>query len=267
MTYGTRGIANELMHFCQSGKESFSQMLRKHYYERSEKFCPFRHGPKTDMACYVANPEIADLLVLLKKYILRFEYLSVDVYSLEALHERLEEIKDPFKNQDLKTFKSNLDEICVLVELNEGQVHKRVSLCVCEECSRLDEAVNAFESHCYYSAVIMAVSAVEARLHYLIRTKSRRIYERHFEDASLGQIVKLLDPNEYKDRKYSSIKRGLPANYKPLIEVLNIYRVFSAHPKTEKIDFKIAQSVLNLSFNFLLSEEARIKEKRLLQHH
>ena len=141
-----------------------------------------------------------------------------------------------------------------------------MSLLTCEECDRLDEALNSFENYCYYSSVIMAVSAVEARLHYLIKTKNVNLYNRSFKNATLGQIIQLLDPSQYKDKKFNSIKQQLQVRFKPLIEVLNIYRVFSAHPTAEKIDFKIAQSILGFSFSFLLSEESRVRNKKLLYH-
>jgi hypothetical protein len=265
VSYFKLEIINELLHFSKTGQRSFSGIIGDCLKECGQ-YCPFSHGRQTNTECYKTNPAICDLLLLLKKYSLCLEYLGVNVYGVRTLHEEIEDLKSPKINYNLKVFKGNLASILATIKLYEKEVYEKISLLTCEECGRLDEAINTFENYCYYSSVIMAVSAVEARLHYLIFTKNSSIYNKFFKDKTLGQIIKLLDPNEYKDPKFKTIKKNLPLSYKPIIEVLNIYRVFSAHPKTKKIDFKTAQSILNFSFAFLLSDEARIKNKKLLIH-
>jgi len=66
---------------------------------------------------------------------------------------------------------------------------------------------------------------------------------------TLGQLI-----NEYLDNKekYGKI---IPKKYEPLLEYCNTYRIFSVHPKKEKINKSVATSILHMTFQFLLDKE------------
>lgn len=88
----------------------------------------------------------------------------------------------------------------------------------------------------------MAVSAVEARLHYLLKEAAHKLYKTEFEKANLGRLISLFSDDEYKAKRYDKIKKILPREHKPLIDLLNHYRVLSAHPKSKGISHAIVKS-------------------------
>ncbi|MBI4401735.1 MAG: hypothetical protein HY581_08900 [Nitrospirae bacterium] len=100
----------------------------------------------------------------------------------------------------------------------------------------------------------MAVSAVENRLIEIIRKKHDRLYRKEFTRFTLGQLIQVFDENQYKAKKYASIKKLLPVKHKPLLLLLNQYRIFSIHPKGEVVTAQIAESILHLSFTFMFDK-------------
>lgn len=148
----------------------------------------------------------------------------------------------------------------------EKSLHDKLSGLTCLECTRLDEAIICQNNNCFLSATVMAVSTTEARLHYLIKRSHLKIYQKYFENATLGQLIELFDENKYKDKKFISIKKLIPKKHKPLLDIFNNYRIISAHPKISSLDHKIAKAILNLSFAFLLDPEVKITDKSLLKH-
>jgi hypothetical protein len=90
-----------------------------------------------------------------------------------------------------------------------------------------------YENYAYHASVIMAVSAVEGRITELIRRKQPRLFKSEFSKATLGQLISIFEPDQYKDIKYIGIKKLMPNKHRPLVALLNQYRVFSAHPKGE----------------------------------
>lgn len=86
----------------------------------------------------------------------------------------------------------------------------------------------------------------------MIRNKDKKLHADHFKKATLGQLIQVFDEKQYTDVKFQKIKKLMPEKHKPLITLLNLYRVFSAHPKEEKITPQIAESILHLSFAFMM---------------
>lgn len=251
-------IINEMLHYLKTGKHVISSDLNQTLSEAG-KLCPFLHGKKTDSSCYVSHPAIQYLVSYLNRYALCFEFLDINIYALNKIRRLITDIERPENNQTLKEFKENLSSIIDEIKDDEKKINEMVLRLTCEECIRLDEAINTYLINSFFSSVIMAVSAVESRFHHLIKNKNKVIYKKYFERATLGQIIQLFDDNSYKESKFKPLKKILPVKYKSLINVLNYYRVFSAHPKSKEISFKTAQSVLNFSFNFLLDSETRIE--------
>ena len=92
----------------------------------------------------------------------------------------------------------------------------------------------------------MSVSAIEFRLLSLMTYGNP---EAKLEQLTLGQLIR-----EYLDnkKKYSNV---IPKKHEPLLNHCNVYRIFSVHPKREEINKPIANSILNMTFMFLLDKD------------
>ncbi|MFA5780123.1 MAG: hypothetical protein WC947_08290 [Elusimicrobiota bacterium] len=257
-------IVDELLHYHKLGQDQIIKDLER-ITKGSDKWCPFSHGRKTDNQCYRLTPAIQFMISYLEKYLIVCEYLDVDHYFVDDLQDKIEKLKEPEHNFNYIAFKDNVLKILEIINMYSNKVFTKINRLSCEECGRLDESLNCFRKFFLYSSVIMAVSAVESRLHYLIKKRNNTLYRKYFEKATLGQLILLFDKNQYKDKKFEKIKKILPLKYKSLIEIFNEYRVYSVHPKNKEIKYKVAQSILNLAFAFLLDDETSIQEKNILK--
>jgi hypothetical protein len=149
-------------------------------------------------------------------------------------------------------YMTQVKELHDYVKESEPEIRDKIARLTCQECIRLDEAVVCYHYDCYYASVVMAVSAVESRLHKLIEKKDKALYTSSFKTATLGRIIELFDDKHYKEQKYQAVKKILPKKHRRLLALLNQYRVFSAHTKNEEITAPIAGSVLNLAFALLM---------------
>ena len=132
------------------------------------------------------------------------------------------------------TFESSIEELKIKFDkLSE------------EEKGRLNEAIHCLNEECHYASVAMAVSAIEDRLSSLMKNKNPDI---NLEDKTLGELINMcLTQDEYKD--------VVDREHRPLLQLCNEYRIFSVHPKRKRITRRIAVSVINLAFEFLLAKE------------
>ena len=94
----------------------------------------------------------------------------------------------------------------------------------------------------------MAVSAIEFRLLSLMMSKS--------PDSKLSELTLGLLIREYLDNQ-EKYGRVIPKNHKHLLEHCNVYRVFSVHPKQQKITRASANSIINMTFGFLLDDKLK----------
>ena len=97
----------------------------------------------------------------------------------------------------------------------------------------------------------MIVSVVEYRIAEMMRRSSHELYLKHFQRATLGELIKVFHDDEYKEEEFQKIKELMPIKHKPLISLLNNYRVFAAHPTEQKITPQIAEAIIHLAFSFL----------------
>jgi len=218
---------------------------------------------------YESYPSISFILSQLNDFVDRIEFLDIHKPALDTLKRKLERLSNFAFNTEAKIFKNHLDSVFESIDdIYKEEIKERLKIMTCQECTRLDEAITNFRNDCFFSSVIMAVSAVEARLHYLIKAKNKTIYSKYFEKATLGTLISLFDKKvkHFSDKKFNSIKNILPEEHTPLIEVFNTYRIYSAHPKDKDVTPKIAQSILNFTFAFLLDKKLKIDEKKLLKH-
>jgi len=128
----------------------------------------------------------------------------------------------------------------------KDEIDKKISLLDPAEKERFNEAIHCFLEGCYYSTVAMSVSAIEFRLLNLMKSVNP---DPQLEELTLGQLIR-----EYLDNK-GKYKNIMPKKHESLLTLCNTYRVFSVHPKKEEIGKRIATSVLNLTFDFLLDEK------------
>jgi hypothetical protein len=134
----------------------------------------------------------------------------------------------------------------------EYEANEKISLLEKDEYIRLNEALNCYIEECNYSTVVMSVSAVERRLYSLMVSKNP-IEEAKLEKFPLGALIK-----EYADNKerYGSV---VLSKHLPLLDYCNVYRVFSAHPKKEKITRATATAIMGMTFSFLFDREQKAK--------
>jgi len=201
---------------------------------------------------------IAGLRHRLKFYIDLYSYLDISTSDLSSLEQSYWTLSTPLANRTKKDFTLVFGNLLRTLSRTDGKIYDRLKLLSRVECIRLDEAMMCLDHGCNLSSVVMSVSAVEYRLHKLISKKNKTIYRKDFEKATLGGIIALFKDGQYLDKKYQPLKKILPIKHKPLLEMLNIYRIFSAHPNDVAITNQIAKSILSLSFSFLIDKELLI---------
>jgi hypothetical protein len=119
------------------------------------------------------------------------------------------------------------------------------------EIARLDEAVITLQCDAYFSSIIMCVSAVEARLHAMVKKDRPRVYERErLKDATLGTLLNRIAT----DPRFRFVKDKLPERYFHFFDFCNKYRIFSAHPKETSINYQDALSIFALSMAILTDQ-------------
>jgi uncharacterized protein YaaR (DUF327 family) len=215
-------------------------------------YCPFIHGKKIDLQCYEANEAMQYWLRYMEEHILCYEFLDIARSTTEEMKTIVSTLRHPGAMVYCSECFRQIKRFDELVKEVESEVQHKLMRLTCDECTRLDEAIVCYEYHCYYAAVIMAVSAIETRLHKLLEKADKSLYSSSFEKAPLGVLIESFDDSHYKKAKYQDIKKVLPQKHRPLLILLNHYRVFSAHPKKEEITAQIAGSVLNLTFAFMM---------------
>jgi len=204
--------------------------------------------------CLKHCPPNAGLITVIKRFNKFLEFLDCETSKIpEDL--TLELYNKNTRNDVLKILPQLLNDI-------KKRIESKLNKLEFEECFRLSEAVHVFDSECFHSSIVMAVSAVEGRLHLLLKKENKRLYEQYFKDKPLGYLISLFDPNQFKDKKFNKVKKILKDKHKPLINLLNQYRVLSAHPKGELLNRNLSLAILSLSFIFLMDEEMRIKKSK-----
>lgn len=119
-----------------------------------------------------------------------------------------------------------------------------------EEKMRINEAIHNYLEDCNYSCVAMSVSAVESRLVKLMCLVSPDSKQK-LENKTLGQLVA-----EYLSNK-SKYRNVVPNKHDHLLQLCNTYRIYSVHPKKERIKPTVAGSILTLAIEFLTDEDTK----------
>lgn len=118
------------------------------------------------------------------------------------------------------------------------------------EIFRLDEALITLKNEAYLSSIVMSVSSAENRLHQMVKTQLPGIYKKDKLDrAPLGSLLDAIDTN----KKYKKFKATLSEKFPSLLTMCNRYRIFSAHPKQEIMNYQDALAVFSSVMSFLVS--------------
>lgn len=190
-------------------------------------------------------------------YIELCNFLEFPTELIFDLRRNFFDIHNSDLNRNPEKFKKQSGYVKRLLSTADKLLMERLSLLDKLECFRMAEAMKCLENKTNLSAVIMAVSSVEHRLHKIINESDRKIYEKEFKKSTLGAIIHFFK-EDYSDSKHKKIKGLLPEKHKPLMEVFNVYRIFSAHPKEEIISNQTARDIVSLSFLFLIDPDLKV---------
>jgi len=242
-----RHIHDQLLHFMKS--EPFLHFFQEDLTKKNEDWCPFSHefGAPDFLVCYRSHSGIETLQNMLEKYRLCNQMLNSNRYYLDSYTNVVTTLQYPETIKSYDDFAQSLKNLAYVIAILDKNVQEKLQNLTCLECIRLDESLVDYQNHCKYSSIIMAVSAVEYRLHKMIKNIDEERYETQFGDATFGQIIK-----QFTDEgKSKEIKELLDPTHLPLIQLLNKYRILSAHPKSVDIPDVITDSIVSLSFAFL----------------
>lgn len=253
-----------LLHYMKD-TEPFSKVLRDLIRTRKD-WCPFTHNDVgVDKHCYDTNPAVQAVIAYIDKYALCCRYLDGHPLVVADIEQACHDLIIPERMSSLEDFDEILKRVKKNVSFLENDISAKLDRFTCLECTRLDEAIECFTNYCFYSSVVMAVSAVEARIMEIVRRHDSDLYERQFAKATLGQLVQLFDEGHYKGAEYAEVKNLLSPKHTPLLVLLNQYRVFSAHPKDEFITRQVADAALKLCFTFMIDPKTCPYEKEELE--
>lgn len=215
---------------------------------------------------YLASSEVLNLQHWMRKYIILCRFLDMRRYYVDELADIVQRIHSPRDVATPKGFDDLLQHFMSGVKFFDKDLMAKAERLTCSECIRLDEALVCYENYAYHASVIMAVSAVEARITELIRRKNKRLYNSELSKFTLGQLITIFEPGQFMDKKYEGIKKLMPDKHRPLVALLNRYRVFSAHPTGEAITAQIADSIMHLAFAFMLDNATCPYTENELKH-
>lgn len=257
----------EILHFLKGLKEPPLTLFLKSIREEHGKWCPFaNHGKGVDESCFEIFGHSSGWIEYLNSFAYVIGYVLSDEDDIRVLRAGIDQVTNAKSNPTSEVFVQNIDALMQRAAEIEKQIKPSLDKLTCLEAQRLGEALIAHKSGLFTSSTVMAATAVEARLHYLVKKKKARLYNRVFKNMTLGGIIKLFDPAAYKGSEYKSLKTIVPPEHKSLLDLVNTYRIFSAHPKRPTLDHRISESILNLTFLFLLDDSLRISDKKLLSH-
>lgn len=201
--------------------------------------------------------QLQSVTSLFQFYIELFEHLDISDGTVHNLKQAYWMVYLPGASRTKKAFVRNVEFALSIIRNADEEFKSKISLLSRVECIRLHEAMQSLATDCHLSAVVMAVSAVEHRLHKIVEKTDPALYAANFADATLGGIIQLFQPDHYKAVKFQPFKNILPDKHKPLMEMLNIYRIFTAHPKDENVTHQTAAAILSLSFLLLTDESLK----------
>jgi hypothetical protein len=194
-----------------------------------------------------------------KKLKHQVKILSYLGYKKQFVEECLKTIYDleDIRTESRKQLSYYFEELENKFESIDESLKNKLSKLDNEQIDRLDESLTNYFNECYLSSVIMSVSAVEWELSKILKNdeKISNLYDtdKKYKDRipTFGTLISFF--YEYVDDAALSSYSWL-RDSKKLLDLCNECRNFSAHPKGRKISNRICNSILLLTFEFLLSK-------------
>lgn len=186
-------------------------------------------------------------------------YETIELFGIEfldrnkeALSQRIRCLGNSSSVSTKSSFEYYVDDLITLFFTDDimEQITTKLSILSSEEIVRLNEAIHCYVEGCNYASVAMSVSAVESRLLSLLSSINSDL---DADRLTLGQLI-----SEYTNNK-EQYREVIPRKHEPLLDLCNTYRIFSVHPKKEIISKSVADSILHLSFEFLLDKEMTVE--------
>ncbi len=235
--------------YCEKFKEwvtkSFFMQKTQYGYEKSDTpVSEWYHG----QFCY--HPDYQQRLETIKRCIqISHVFGIVKLNSMQPkLLEKAHKLGEPQLVKTRTSFEENLDYISGAFASEGSPISGMIYQLHATETERLLEAMHCLFEGCRYSAVAMAVSAIEFRLLEFMKQISASAKD--LETKPLGFLIDECLTN-------AAYTKELPERHRPLLLLCNQFRIFSVHPKTELIGQNEATSVINLAFSFILDSRIR----------
>ena len=232
--------------FCERFKDTINRVA----FGKNSKTNKILSEPKNTWYCWSPRYQVYWRVlynIINICYMLGIEYLAG---NKEAMVHRIMLLNTPWAIKTRENFENHVNFIKDMFEDVEEEIMDKLKLLNEEEKSRLDEALNCYIRGCNYAAIAMSVSAIEFRLLNLMQAVKP---DPKLEKFTLGDLI-----YEYLQNK-KEYKNVIPKKHEPLLNLCNTYRIFSVHPKKEKITTAIATSIINMTFAFLLDEKLKHK--------
>jgi hypothetical protein len=175
------------------------------------------------------------------------EHLDLNKKALEIWMNGIENPPISYEWTKIDTLFTNVKNVFDVVK---PELNLKISLLDNEEKERLNEAFNCYLQELNYSAIVMSVSAIESRLFSLMMSKQSN---KRLEKLTLGALI-----TEYleNDENYEYV---IPEKHLPLLQYCNNYRIFSVHPKKEKITRSNATAILCMTCSFLFDKNMKVE--------
>jgi len=219
--------------------------------DKPRGWSPFAEDGRIHCERYDSDTNILFLRRLLKGMLDGAKFLDIDRRSLDAFDDLNQLLCNPERLGNFSTFAALLKSIELGLNDIDDQVNVKLARMSLSECARIDEAIVCLRHYCYFASTVMSVSAVESRLHSLIEQMDKDLYQKKFSRATIGQILGQITAAKKTDEDTGKLAGVVPAKHQPLLNLLNVYRVYSVHPKDEDVTAQIAESVLHLSCSLL----------------
>lgn len=218
----------------------------------------FRQGQDAevygDRMWYCYAPSYQDLLQIVKNFSVLLKFLNIERIQSYTIAE-VGEIVARLDNLEWVRKRENVDNDTRRIEgifgIFKSEINETVDYLSDFEKERLSEAIHNYLEGCYNSCVAMAVSSIEFKLLDILKSANPENAS-ELEKFTLGELIK-----EYLENK-KKYKNIIPKKHESLLNLCNTYRIFSVHPKEEKISSNIAESILNLTFVFLLDKTLKV---------
>ena len=201
---------------------------------------------------YCLTPDYQESFIPIKSCVVLCEMFGLlpDLKFARILRQTVSNLEEPQRIKQYSDFIEELETVRSGFFIIEDELADFCSAFDGEERERINEAIHNLFENCYYSCVAMSVSAVESRLLKLMCLANPES-KQELAGRTLGRLI-----NEYSNNK-GKYQNVVPEKHKPLLDLCNTYRIFSVHPKKEKIKGTIADSILHLAIEFLTDQDLK----------